>query len=247
MNALDFELFVRVLIAHFLADFVLQSTKMANEKDKHGVKSRYFWLHIGIHVLTLAVILWDYHLWPVLLCVSLGHLITDAAKTLFRNSTIWVFLIDQSIHVLVITLVWLIYTQQGAIFFEKISELNSDQQIWGLILSYLVVTFPAGILIGKLTDKWAKELEPSFGQGQKSGLKNAGKWIGILERTMILTFIIASKMSAIGFILAAKSVFRFGDLKDARDHKKTEYIIIGTMLSFVFAIGTGLFYKIVYQ
>ncbi|MFV0501856.1 MAG: hypothetical protein ACK5MH_09735 [Bacteroidales bacterium] len=46
-------------------------------------------------------------------------------------------------------------------------------------------------------------------------------------------------MSGIGFLLAAKSIFRFGDLKDSKDRKLTEYILIGTLLSFAVAIATG--------
>ena len=45
---------------------------------------------------------------------------------------------------------------------------------------------------------------------------------------------------AIGFLLAAKSVFRFGELKDAKDRKLTEYILIGTFLSFGIAIIVSL-------
>ena len=99
------------------------------------------------------------------------------------------------------------------------------------------------MFIGKLTGKWATELEEPSDAQKKSGLNNAGKWIGVLERILILTFIIVNEFSAIGFLLAAKSVFRFGDLKNDSEHKKTEYIIIGTLLSFVFGIATGLLYK----
>jgi hypothetical protein len=41
-------------------------------------------------------------------------------------------------------------------------------------------------------------------------------------------------------LLAAKSIFRFGDLKEARERKLTEYILIGTLLSFGIAIATGI-------
>jgi hypothetical protein len=47
----------------------------------------------------------------------------------------------------------------------------------------------------------------------------------------------------IGFLLAAKSIFRFGDLKDKQDIKLTEYILIGTLLSF----GIGILSALVYQ
>ncbi len=87
--------------------------------------------------------------------------------------------------------------------------------------------------------KWNNQLENT-----EKGLEDAGKWIGVMERFLIFTFIIINQISAIGFLLASKSVFRFGDLKNASDHKKTEYIIIGTFLSFSIAIVIGLIYKI---
>jgi len=43
-------------------------------------------------------------------------------------------------------------------------------------------------------------------------------------------------------LIAAKSVFRFGDLSRAKDRKLTEYILIGTFLSFGLAIAIGLGY-----
>jgi hypothetical protein len=43
--------------------------------------------------------------------------------------------------------------------------------------------------------------------------------------------------------LAAKSIFRFGDLKESKDVKLTEYILIGTLLSF----GLGILCAIVYK
>ena len=53
-------------------------------------------------------------------------------------------------------------------------------------------------------------------------------------------FIITNHFEAIGFLLAAKSIFRFGDLKEAKDRKLTEYVLIGTLLSFGIAILAGL-------
>ncbi|MEJ0033887.1 MAG: hypothetical protein WDO15_27735 [Bacteroidota bacterium] len=72
------------------------------------------------------------------------------------------------------------------------------------------------------------------------GLKNAGLWIGILERILIYIFIVTSHWEGIGFLLAAKSIFRFGDLTNSKDIYLTEYIMVGTLLSFSLAIVTGL-------
>jgi hypothetical protein len=76
-----------------------------------------------------------------------------------------------------------------------------------------------------------------------SSLENAGKYIGMLERLFVFVFIITNQWQAIGFLLAAKSVFRFGDLSNAKDRKLTEYILIGTLLSFGLAIAIGLLFQ----
>ena len=76
--------------------------------------------------------------------------------------------------------------------------------------------------------------------GNEKSLNQAGKYIGILERIFVFIFVITGKWEGIGFLLAAKSVFRFGDLKESKDRKLTEYILIGTLLSFGIAIATGM-------
>jgi hypothetical protein len=46
-------------------------------------------------------------------------------------------------------------------------------------------------------------------------------------------------MEGIGFLLAAKSVFRFGELTKAKEVKITEYVLIGALSSFTIAILIG--------
>jgi hypothetical protein len=80
----------------------------------------------------------------------------------------------------------------------------------------------------------------SLNDDNYESLNNAGKYIGMLERLFVFVFVITGHWEGIGFLLAAKSVFRFGDLKESRDRKLTEYILIGTLISFGIAIGVGM-------
>ncbi|MCV6628749.1 MAG: hypothetical protein OIF50_02705 [Flavobacteriaceae bacterium] len=61
---------------------------------------------------------------------------------------------------------------------------------------------------------------------------NAGRLIGVLERILVTTFVISNQFAAVGFLIAAKSILRFQD----HETLKTEYVLIGTMLSFGTAI-----------
>jgi hypothetical protein len=222
---------------------VFQPSLWATAKDKKGIKSTYFWYHLAVTTSVLAVLLCDISLWPVLLCISAGHLLIDAIKPLFSKTKVWIFIADQMAHLLLITLVWLCYTSQLNTFWIQLSDaMTMPYNLW-LLFCYLVLATPSSVAIGKMTHIWDSELEKADNEPDNKGLTNAGKWIGILERLLIFTFIVINEFSAIGFLLAAKSVFRFGDLKNSSEHKKTEYIIIGTFISFSFAIAAGLFYK----
>lgn len=98
---------------------------------------------------------------------------------------------------------------------------------------------PTSIIMKVIIAKWLPE---SDDESPKS-LQNAGKYIGILERVLIFIFITTNHFEAVGFLLAAKSIFRFGELKEAHDLKLTEYVLIGTLLSFGIAIGIALLVK----
>ena len=78
---------------------------------------------------------------------------------------------------------------------------------------------------------------------EEDSLEKAGVYIGILERLFIFGFIVLNYWEGIGFLLAAKSVFRFGDLSKEKDRKLTEYVLIGTLLSFGIAIISCLGYQ----
>ena len=91
--------------------------------------------------------------------------------------------------------------------------------------------------------KWT----PFTNASDSDSLAEAGKYIGILERLFVFAFIISGRWEAIGFLVAAKSVFRFGDLRQSKDRKLTEYILIGTLLSFGISILCGLIYTVITQ
>lgn len=81
-----------------------------------------------------------------------------------------------------------------------------------------------------------------YATDKEDSLLNAGWYIGVLERLFVFTFVVLNYWAGIGFLLAAKSVFRFGDLSRAKDRKLTEYILIGTLISFGLAILAALSY-----
>lgn len=80
---------------------------------------------------------------------------------------------------------------------------------------------------------------------QDRGLPKAGLLIGRLERFLILLFVFSNSLTGVGFLLTAKSVFRFGDISDDETHRRTEYYLIGSLASFTLAISLGYIARLV--
>jgi len=58
---------------------------------------------------------------------------------------------------------------------------------------------------------------------------------------LILIFMIQDQYGAIGLLITAKGLLRFSE--SDRQEEKTEYVLIGTLLSVLMAIVTGLVVK----
>ena len=71
---------------------------------------------------------------------------------------------------------------------------------------------------------------------EKEGGFNAGALIGTIERWLILIFVCLQRYDALGLLIAAKSIIRFGDSQT----NKSEYVLAGTLLSIFIAVLAGL-------
>jgi len=230
-------LFLSLLLAHLAGDFLLQPTTWVKDKKKKKIKSKYLYYHIGVHLLLLLITTQfasKYFLAIVL--IALSHFGIDCAKLYFekkKTEKTW-FFIDQLTHLAVIALVVFYYFPCEI----AIASLYSQQSL-ALITALVAVTYVSAIVLKVLLSKWSEQIIKT----DTGNTNNAGKYIGILERLFIFFFVVINFWEGIGFLLAAKSIFRFGDLKDSKDVRLTEYILIGTLLSFGFGILCAMLYK----
>jgi hypothetical protein len=225
-------LFVKLLLAHLLADFLLQPNSWIIDKENNKLKSKYLYFHVLLHGVLAATLVGEIAFIPYAAGLALIHGMIDSVKLYFqkkKTKRIW-FLGDQLMHLVSLIVIALVYAKPN---FENTTL---DPRFWIVITGIVFVTIPTSILIKNGISIWTPE---SKDKGDDS-LQNAGNYIGMLERLLIYCFILTGHFEAIGFLLAAKSIFRFGDLKEAQDRKLTEYVLIGTLLSFGIAIATGL-------
>src|SRR5699024_3136647 len=67
-----------------------------------------------------------------------------------------------------------------------------------------------------------------------------GRYIGILERILIIIFIVSNLIQGLALIIAMKTLTRF---KQFEDKRFAEYYIIGTLLSLVIGVILALTIK----
>ncbi|SFH96018.1 DUF3307 domain-containing protein [Halpernia frigidisoli] len=231
-------IFLKLILAHLFGDFLFQPDKWVLDKEQKKIKSKYLYFHILLHVFLVFIFLWDLSLWYIPLIIGVSHYLIDISKLYFQSKKTkrWLFFIDQFLHLSVIIVI--------STYFKEIdfNFLNNP-----IFLKYLVaavfLTVPTSIFIKNLLAAWSP-IVIEHSKIQTDSLVNAGKYIGILERLLVFTFIIINHWEGVGFMIAAKSVFRFSDLAEAKQRKLTEYVLIGTLLSFGIAVITGIIVNI---
>lgn len=225
-------LFTKLLLAHLIGDFILQPKKWVLDKEKKKEKSIYLYSHTALHLALILIFTAkiNFIIYGIILAIS--HGLIDLLKLKFqkkKTKRIW-FSVDQLLHLLLIFIIVLVYNN------VSIDFQNIDDSIWIFGTGVVLLTNPTSILIKNIISIWTPESKNK----EDNSLQSAGNYIGILERLFVFCFILTNHFEAIGFLLAAKSIFRFGDLKEAKDRKLTEYVLIGTLLSFGIAILVGL-------
>ncbi|WP_159475084.1 DUF3307 domain-containing protein [Chryseobacterium sp. 18068] len=230
-------IFTQLILAHLLGDFILQPNSWVADKENRKLKSAYLYFHVLIHTVLSFIFLWDLKLWWVAVLVGVTHFIVDACKLSFQKiqtKKTW-FFIDQALHVAVIGGISLYFSEFNFEFLK-------DQEFLKILMAALFLTSPASIFIKLLLSSWTPVTEEENNL-QSDSLSSAGKYIGILERLLVFTFIVVNHWEGVGFMIAAKSVFRFSDLAQAKQRKLTEYVLIGTLLSFGIAVLAGILIK----
>jgi hypothetical protein len=230
------------LTVHFLFDFPLQPFKWIESKRTKGFASGYLYLHGLLHGTAVWAFTWNWNTWWLVPAIGISHIIIDVWKVKQPDTFVY-FLADQLLHILILISCYLaLYVSWPHITAFARFEWNHYKN-WMMIAVFLFNIFPAAYLIQLATQNWRKQLTDVKAPIITESLKDAGKWIGILERCIILACIIAGRYEGVGILIAAKSILRFNDLKGEHSQKQTEYVLIGTLLSFCTGIASGVLLK----
>ncbi|MCG6884733.1 MAG: DUF3307 domain-containing protein, partial [Silicimonas sp.] len=153
----------------------------------------------------------------------------DIVKTFALPARLWSFLADQAAHLATILAVGL---YAPTLYASGLwADLDWLPPAMAATAGFIIATLAGGHAVAFLVKPWAEDnLLPE-------GLPNGGRLIGLLERGIIFLLILVGQPAGIGFLIAAKSVLRFETT--SKDTRAGEYVIIGTLASFGWAMAAG--------
>lgn len=228
-----YELLISQLSAHVIADFYLQSNNFCAVKNEHGAHCWQMYVHILVVFLVSYIFSSSFSFWWAALVIAISHWILDCLKSKYYTRP-WSFFIDQILHISVIVSMVGVYYHINTRQAHACLNVHHLLYVFGL----LVVLKPINIAMREFMSS-AKIMVPSVLGTDTIELPNAGKWIGVIERLLSYIFVLMGEFEAIGFLIAAKSILRFND----KDVAKSEYVLVGTLLSFASAIVIGMIVK----
>ena len=227
---------VLTLLAHVLADFQLQSQKMADLKSR---RLNFLILHLGIVLLPLLLLglLLPQRL-VFFALVWLSHALIDFLKNRLNSSIVRhhaqksAFLLDQLLHLMSIFALYFLLGQQ------QISAPNwlSERYLMLQVLFFFALT-------GKPVNILFKLFFSKYQSGEESGetIAGAGAMIGILERMIMGLSLIFGQFAAIGLVFTAKSIARYNKISESQSF--AEYYLIGSLFSMISVLLT---YRLLY-
>ncbi|MFW6014894.1 MAG: DUF3307 domain-containing protein [bacterium] len=240
-------LLLLLITAHLISDFLLQSNSLINMKTNMKIKG--FIIHGIIVFITTALLSFYYDYYLVIkyaAIIAIMHFMIDIIKQWICNKNIGpyfelnVFLIDQTLHIFSIYFLWNyifssdivrpVFNLQFNLLSEsnKIITINPTKLLY-IVIFYIMVMFAGAVFLDKILNITAYDFH------QKSN--NIGRYIGIIERGLILTLVTFGSLSSLAFVLTAKSLARFNKLSDKNF---AEYYLFGTLNSMFIALISGI-------
>lgn len=228
-----------LMLTQIFVQFYCQPRPWREEQIKKGIKSLTLVKYsVAQGVFASVVILFVTQdlqsILTLVIVLGISHWMIGCILLLSGNK-VRVLLITQALHCVILLLIALHVcgVELATILSPLIEKLHG--KYLAVLIAYLLVLKPTSMLISTVLAKYSP-----IDKSKNEGLIAGGEIIGYLERLLILTFVLIGQYAVIGFILAAKSIFRFGELNKESDRNLTEYVLLGSLLSVTITSMIGL-------
>jgi hypothetical protein len=233
------QIIICLVAAHLIGDFLMQSREMVENKSRLPVLLG----HTGTVAVLSYVLCGLWSVWQIPAGILITHALIDYFKARTKNGGAYAFIIDQAAHGAVMIALAALIAGGAEVTPSWIGILGRTYPralivISGAIAAVNMGGYLIGIAVRPIQQKMMDHRKASgLDDGMDpSGFRQGGMIIGQLERALIFILTLTGQAAGIGFLIAAKSILRFGEAQDPKQRMDAEYIIIGTLMSFGWGI-----------
>jgi len=234
-----------LFIAHFLADFTFQPTKLAQRKLNNF---KYLIYHALIYAVLFLIAIFPFvkceiAIFPYIIMIS-SHFFIDWIRKLIdkkfnRKAIVFAsFIVDQIFHVLILAILYYAFDlgSETTSLYGHIQQWPCFNSLITYCLIFVILWDPAAVFIKKLFTY----IIDGNSCMQEENDPQIGRIIGKLERIIVSVLILYNQFGAIGFVLTAKSIARYKQLEDKNFAEK---YLVGTLTSVLIAFITTIILK----
>jgi hypothetical protein len=271
-----------LVLAHFVADFVLQTDRMAADKGADGNRAvAGIARHAAAVAICLAPVIAAFGVpgvWFVVL-TAVSHGLIDRAKVIATRRAISVgpagtgtddgssvtaaegeatvigpawtplpgalFALDQVAHLAIAFVLWAVLLAGAPLtagWEDAVSRLTDrwDSDVFGQVMLWTAVLGSLVIVNVRAASFFVSTLVgsgPAAADGSEPTPDRIGETIGVLERLLVVIFVLGGAGVAVGLVIAAKTIARFRQLDD---RAFAEYYLLGTLASVSVAVISAL-------
>ena len=230
-------LFLKLILAHLVADFILQPEELYQLKVRSFLGQ---FLHVLIHGLVSLIFLYPYlntpQIWFFVAGLVLVHLAQDLIKYSVTKkdpaNTFVYFMADQLCHVLVISTIFLLPVSHEVRGFPDFSHWDVFYQTdsWTLgAIFFITLTFAGSYILNSFTKSYLKGCSPLY------LISSAEMAHAILERSLVAWILFSSASPWMLLLVPCVGVFRL-PFKPLRD-------LMAFLLSLNYAVLITLFFQ----
>lgn len=126
---------VKLLVAHAVGDFFLQTDGICEgKKAKGSERMMYLGLHSLINAALAYILVADWVCWMIPVVIFISHFVIDQVKTSLDSEHVGIFIVDQLAHIAVLVGIWAWMTDTDVTLTVKWAV---DYRVWLVVLCYL--------------------------------------------------------------------------------------------------------------
>lgn len=227
---------IAMFLAHLVGDYILQWNSLAAWKSRSLAG-------VTVHCLVVLAVTWLFILpfnsswWPWVLFIGFAHFIIDSVQLKIKLPIpeLARFALDQAAHILVISLALVGggYVETAVLLQNSLAWLQNDLLLIYL-LGYAFVTMPAWVLVKFTAYGLVQGGAPQFG--------GSSKYLGILERLLMTTFVAVGQYLLVPLVILPRLVMEW---PQATTSDQTDVYLAELLVSITLAVLVGMLFQLI--